>query len=601
MPRTMSLAVGPVGLVTLLSAGATGGMTMPNGVASGDTTSSSSVLWARSTAVGQVTFEWSTDATFGSGVMSATLDVTDPAAPVKTMIDGLDAGTRYHYRVTDSTGAAEQGSLVTAQAAGAKRGLRFGVSGDWRGELNPYPAINNAVSRNLDFFVALGDTVYADYPSPDVPAAQAASLAEFRAKHAEVYGPDRFGLGVNRWAELRAATSFYAMIDDHEVTNDFAGGARISSDARFTAAFPGDDPNDYISESTLYRNGLQAFGEFNPIQDRVWSGTGDDRTDGRPDLYRAQRYGDDAAYIQVDARSFRDEALPQLLDLTDSAAVDAFLMDSFDPTRTMLGEPQLDRLKADLLQAQDDGVTWKFVGISQPIQNFGPLNAQDRHEGYAAERSELLAFINDNDIENVVFIAADIHGTSVNNLTYQQSAFGPQIETGAFEITTGSVAFAAPFGPTVAELAVDFGILDDETFQFYDALPVAPDSDSLPDDKDDFLKAVIDLTLALDGYSRIGLQDSTMIDAELLQGDYFAVHTFGWTEFEIDAITQELLVTTYGIPFYDQAMLEADPSTILALEPVIVSQFVVRPIPAPGGAALAGLAALAAARRRTRA
>ena len=91
---------------------------------------------------------------------------------------------------------------------GTFRGLRFGVSGDWRGELSPYPALQNAAERDLDFFVELGDTIYADYPSPAVPADQARTLAEFRAKHSEVYSA-RFGL--NAWAELRSSTPVWAV------------------------------------------------------------------------------------------------------------------------------------------------------------------------------------------------------------------------------------------------------------------------------------------------------------------------------------------------------------------------------------------------------
>src|SRR5690606_39964051 len=52
---------------------------------------------------------------------------------------------------------------------GERQGLRFGASGDVRGDLAPYPAIANAPGRDLDFFVHLGDTVYADFPSPAVP------------------------------------------------------------------------------------------------------------------------------------------------------------------------------------------------------------------------------------------------------------------------------------------------------------------------------------------------------------------------------------------------------------------------------------------------
>jgi phosphodiesterase/alkaline phosphatase D-like protein len=198
------------------------GVSIPNGVAAGDTTANSVVLWTRSTAIGDVVFEYSTDATFGSGVSSVMRSVVDGSVPVKADIGGLAAGTRYYYRATDANSETVSGTFKTSAAAGQRTGLRFGVSGDWRGELAPYPAIGNAPGRNLDFFVGLGDTIYADFPSPAVPIPQAMTLPEFRAKHAEVYG-ERFG--VNSFAELRASTSWFATIDDHEVTNDFAGGA----------------------------------------------------------------------------------------------------------------------------------------------------------------------------------------------------------------------------------------------------------------------------------------------------------------------------------------------------------------------------------------
>jgi alkaline phosphatase D len=55
----------------------------------------------------------------------------------------------------------------------------------------------------------------------------------------------------------------------------------------------------------------------------------------------------------------------------------------------------LRQLEHDLLDAQSKGVTWKFVNISIPIQNFGPILAADRFEGYEAERNTILKFIND--------------------------------------------------------------------------------------------------------------------------------------------------------------------------------------------------------------
>lgn len=569
------------------SGSAIAGGSLVHGVAAGDTTSTSTVLWTRSTALGDVLFEYSLDPTFSSNVFGVTRTVADGAVPVKAEIAGLQAGSRYYYRATDSLGAVSGGTFTTAAASG-RRGLRFGVSGDWRGELAPYQAVANAAGRNLDLFVALGDTIYADYASPAVPAPQATTLAEFRAKHAEVYS-ERFG--VNALAGLRASTSWLAMIDDHEVTNDFAGGAAPSSDPRFAG-----QPGAYINETTLFQRGLQAFHEFNPIRAETYSGTGDARVEGKAKLYRERTYGKDAAMFLLDARSFRDEELAPVANPLNPGQVGAFMAASFDPTRTMLGRPQVDELKQGLLDAQQSGATWKFVHVPEPIQNLGVVGGEDRFEGYAAERTEILKFINDNNIENVVFVAADIHGTIVNNLTYAESPGGAQIATSAFEISTGSVAFDAPFGPTVVDLASQAGIPGVPPLAFYESLP--------RNEREQLIEALLNAQFAQLGYDPVGLdnnlaQADDLIDAELLAGSWTATNTFGWTEFEIDAATQDLLVTTYGIDYYSEAELLADPDAILARVPEIVSQFRVRAVPAPSGAlAIGAFAAVGALRRR---
>jgi phosphodiesterase/alkaline phosphatase D-like protein len=554
----------------------------PNQVASGDTTQTSTVLWTRSTTPGAVTFEYGTDPDFSKTLGTFSQTVTDPLVPVKQGVQNLLPGTRYFYRVTDATGNTASGQFKTAADPSTRAGLSFGVAGDWRGELSPYPAIRNAPERNLDFFVQHGDTIYADFPSPDVPLPQARTLGELRAKHNEVYSSRS---GLNAFGDLRASTSILSTLDDHEVTNDFAGGAPAASDPRFGTT------TGLINDTTLYENGVQAFQEYNPIRDEVYGNTGDSRTAGEQKLYRANTYGKDAAVFVLDARSFRDQELSPVTNPTDPAQVRAFLARSFDidpltgqstPRRTLLGNQQLADVKQDLLQAQQDGVTWKFVMIPEPIQNLGVTAASDRYEGYAAERTELLKFIDDNQINNVVFVAADVHGTAVNNLTYQEGPGQAQKATNAFEITTGSVGFDAPLGPTLVNLATRLGLVPANQRALYDALPVANDSDSIVNDKDDFVKQLINAQLAPLGYDPIGLNANLpaaqgLIDATLLQGDYVAGHTYGWTAFDIDPSTQKLTVTTYGIPSYTEAELKADPAGIAARQPQIVSQFAVNP------------------------
>jgi 3-phytase/alkaline phosphatase D len=544
------------------------GLIFPHAVAAGDVTQNSAVLWTRSTVSTIVTFTYGVNPT---NTTSITRVVTDPLRPVTVTVSGLLTDTQYVYYVRTKDTTEVTGTFRTAAAIGAKTGLRFGASGDWRGELAPYPAVRNAAQRDLDFFVALGDTIYADFPSPTVPVTQARSLTQYRQKHAEVYSEK---LELNTLADLRRNTALFAVIDDHEVINDFAGGAPVSSDGRFT------DTSGLINDSTLFETGLQAFHEYNPIRPEFYGTVGGDgRMDNERKLYRYRTFGSDAALFVLDTRSFRDTPIPGLTPAqsSDPFAILAFLNQAFSAGRTMLGSQQLADLKANLLDAQQKGITWKFIAVPEPIQNLGPVGASDRFEGYAAERTELLKFVVDNKITNVVFVAADIHGTIVNNLTYQTGVGGAQQPTGAFEVTTGAVAFDAPFGPTVVALAAAGNLITPTTQALYASLPITGDLDSVPNDKDDFLKEFLNTRiLAPLGYDSVGLAGSS-INATLLQGDYMAVHTFGWTEFAIAQETQALTVTTYGIDPYTTAQLTTNPTSITARTPRIVSQFRVTP------------------------
>ena len=313
--------------------------------------------------------------------------------------------------------------------------------------------------------------------------------------------------------------------------------------------------------------------------------------------------------LTVDARSFRDAEINLANPAAQLGAV-------FTPGRTLLGSPQLARVKADLLAAQADGTTWKFINLPEPIQNFGPLASGDRYEGYAAERSELLGFIHDNNIKNVVFITADIHGTSINNLTYQAvnptnptaSFLGPQIKTSAFEVSTGAGAYDQPFGPTLAFLAYQAGFISAAQYAFYNSLPIAADTDSLLNDKDDFIKAILNGQLTAtptpgNHYSPLGLEDSGL-HYQLQAGDWFMGHTAGWTEFTINAKNQALTITTWGIPIDKVLGALGNDAALAALSPQIIGKFTVfaAAVPEPQNWALliAGFGLTGAMLRRRR-
>ena len=557
--------------------------TLINGVASGDTTQDSTVLWTRSLVLGNVTFEYATDPEFNHIVGTVEAEVADTNVPVKVDISDLEPGTDYYYRVTDAAGDIETGEFSTSEELGSYNGFRFGASGDWQ-QAPPYPSLSNADERDLELFVKLGDTIYADAETPALPQSQARTLSDFRTKHAEILTSR---LGLNTVPELYADTSILATIDDHEIVDNFAGGAApgespdapdIGSDDE--PLFP--DDVEFVNDTEVYEDALQAYQEYHPLQDRFYGETGADRTANERQLYRYNTYGSDAAVIMLDSRSFRDDQI-EPVDAIASEDPERFIAEAFDPSRTLLGRQQVADLKADLIDAQDQGITWKFVTIPEPIQNFGLLNAEDRFEGYAAERNEILQFIDENQIDNVVFMAGDFHGTIVNNLTYQTAPGSEQIATNALEVVTGPVAFNdGLFGPTVADLALAGGLITPEQKAVYDSLPVANDADDEVNDRDDFIKNLLQEQIAALGYDPIGLNNNLgvadgAIDAELLQGDYVATHTFGWTEFDIDAETQQLRVRTYGIDPYSEADLLANPKAVINSEARVVTEFVVNP------------------------
>jgi phosphodiesterase/alkaline phosphatase D-like protein len=408
----------------------------------------------------------------------------------------------------------------------------------------------NAPDRDLDFFALLGDTIYADVPSTAVPSDQATTLGEFRAKHDEVYGP-RFGLdGLGR---VREATAVFSTIDDHEVTDDFAGAAHPSTDPRFPAT-----TEQFVNDTPLFENGLQAFEEWNPTAEETWVGTGDDSMEGERNLYRYREFGADAAIFLLDSRSFRDE----MLDNPDPLDPSAFRDAAFAPDRTMLGSAQLQALQDDLLAAQAAGITWKFVMVPEPIQNLGPANPRDRYEGYAWERSLLLQFVAANSIENVVFVAADIHGTVVNNLQYQQdSADDPQVDVAAWEVTAPAIAYDPPLGQDAVEKAT----LTDLEREAYAAMDM--------DAKDAFFRAILDEALEAEGFDPTGLEGSA-VPATLLEGEYVRAHAYGWVELEIDAVTQVLTVTTWGIEPYE----DGDEASAVHDVPFVLNRFTVDPV-----------------------
>ncbi|MEO5716923.1 MAG: SdiA-regulated domain-containing protein [Luteolibacter sp.] len=456
------------------------------GVSAGDADSTSATLWTRSNegVAYNITAQVATDPAFTTPVsFSAVIDATKDHT-AKVSATGLASGTKFFYRfvVNGSGETSGVGTFKTAPAANASAPLHFAFSGDNDGLMRPYALASVIPSQNLDFYVNLGDVIYENASnvagnnaatwlnSPSVTlsnsalnlngvpvggttfATQAQLKADYAKKYRENFLPVNAG-GQNSLQTLYAGQGNYTTWDNHELGNrkyidggspagGSVGGATGTDmpsgrgvDARDNGA--GNPANindvntsatDIMNRSTGFQTLRDVFLSYQPMADRgTISAPTDPRTDGSKRLYSAQQWGKNATYINTDARSYRDIRLK-----TANAGADDTGPRADNPNRTYLGATQLAWLEQSLLDAQSNGTTWKFVSISDPIDQLGPIGgaltgtltsvSADGGKafmgGYRAERNALLKFIVDNHIANVVFLSTDDHQNRINELSY---------------------------------------------------------------------------------------------------------------------------------------------------------------------------------------
>jgi alkaline phosphatase D len=402
-------------------------VTFTHGVASGEVTPYRAILWTRVDQEADLTLEVGLDASFQSISFTRFVHVsaaTDFTAKVAVAI--LQPGQTYFYRWRQGAIQSDVGSFKTPPLRSVPTNVRLAFSGDSDGvKLNGIPVFNNfevldAVrAENPDFFVYLGDIIYADSTQRATPAT---TLDEYRS----AYKTNR------EFAALRAllaSTSTYAIWDDHEVQNDFAGSTV--------------DP-------VLFANGRAAFLEYLPL--RPLRIPKDDTCADTP-LFRVFHWGREVDVIVLDERSCRsasaETACASDLAPTLPAALRAQISAAFgvplpplpseclttltDPSRTFLGARQKRLLKGYLRHSQ---AKFKFIINQEPIQQLYAL-PYDRWEGYAAERSEILRFIREQQIENVIFLATDIHANVINEVFIDHFTDPDPI---ASEFVTGPIA-----------------------------------------------------------------------------------------------------------------------------------------------------------------
>ncbi len=369
-------------------------LTFTHGVASGDVTDTSVILWTRVDMEGEVTAEVAVDEQFEQVAASEKLRAeAEDDFVVKASIEGLESGGRYFYRFLSPDGSASPvGTFSAAPAENVARDVVFAYSGDSADHLKPFTLLSTVRQDAPDFFIYLGDTVIADPEVEGFPTAT--TLPEYR----QLYKANRED---EHLRGLQAATSTYAIWDDHEVVNDF---------------------DSETVDPDMLAAGRQAFFEYMPIRQSP---------DDANRLYRSFRWGKDVELFILDERQYRSAEAFCLDEEGDTVQLPTIAGDEAcqeglrDPSRTFLGKEQKEWLKQALLNSD---AKFKFIISEVPLSKF-LLLPYDRWEGYPAEREELLNFISDNGIENVIFLVTDLHAAVVNTL-----------ENGCKEIIVGPIA-----------------------------------------------------------------------------------------------------------------------------------------------------------------
>lgn len=227
------------------------------------------------------------------------------------------------------------------------------------------------------FVILLGDIVYTDIPSiPDHLA------------YRQIYSDKSFG-------KLFQNIPFLGIYDDHEIANDWDITANISRYKEAMISF-----DKFVGDKNP---------KYKPIgeEEEIIKNKEEEDTMTKP-RYFYSRYGSHVSYFVMDTRQY--------------ASPISFPADS--PNKTKLGYKQLLAVKQWLLSTN---TTFKF--LCSPVCfstncHKPSTQLQDAWAGYLYERNEILNFIEENNINGVIILSADLHWSGVfqiRNFIYEMS------------------------------------------------------------------------------------------------------------------------------------------------------------------------------------
>lgn len=282
--------------------------------------------------------------------------VADEVGALRHRVEGLCPGRWYRYGFFAGggdawTGRSVLGEFRTALAEDAVEALTVAISACNHIQNRPWPALLTTADEYYDVFLHLGDMAYND---------SASDLAAYRASwHSYLLAlQDGQASGISR---AFGRSGLYATLDDHEITNNF---------------------NPETIAATRFEAAMQSYFEALPLTDEV----------GSQQVWRSWRWGRSVEFFVLDCRTERrpstaNSQAPEYLSLTQMAWLKEQLLASPCHFKVILNSVPITDMP---------DIPWDFA-------------AEDRWEGYALQRFELLEFIHSEQLRNVWFVSGDLH------------------------------------------------------------------------------------------------------------------------------------------------------------------------------------------------
>lgn len=440
------------------------------GVASGDPTDRSVVLWTRLALDPlnggampplplEVNWQVATDARMQHVVRRGTVTAyPERAHSVHVEVGGLDADRWYWYRFESGADSSPIGRTRTFPRPDSEpRLLRFAVVSCQHFEAGYFNAWQRLGEEEIDFVIHLGDYIYEeDCRSYAVrkhsPAAPFMTLDDYRNRHAQ-YKTDE---------HLQAAHALFPFIatwDDHEVQDNYAG--TISQNNRDT------DTTNNIPQSEFRQRrawAYQAYFEHMPLAAAL-------RPIGsQAKIYRRLDWGRLAQFHVLDTRQYRtNQPCAGAKDSIPPVGDDIVITcgEELAAQASITGADQEAWLISGLQRSQ---ACWNVIAqqVMMAAVDFGPGVARvdprlagndvrnvDAWDGYVAARNRLLGGVANHGIDNLVVLSGDVHSSWVADL--KADFADPQSPVVGSEFVATSITSDFPAG----FISVVYGALKD--------------------------------------------------------------------------------------------------------------------------------------------